>query len=113
MTIPAIELKGVSKWYPGSRPNERLDVVKDIDLVIPNSQEGEFVVFLGPSGCGKSTLLHIISGMLAADSGEVRTLGEPVDGPNPYSATVPQAYTCYPWLTVLGNVEFGLKIRGM
>lgn len=113
MSVHAIELKGVSKWYPGHRPSDRLEVVKNIDLVIPNSQEGEFVVFLGPSGCGKSTLLHIISGMLEADSGEVMTLGEPVDGPNPYSATVPQAYTCYPWLTVLGNVQFGLNIRGM
>jgi NitT/TauT family transport system ATP-binding protein len=86
--------------------------VDKFDFEIPHEEAGEFVVLLGPSGCGKSTILSMMSGLLRPDEGEVLVYGELINGPNPYSATVPQAYTCFPWLDALGNVEFGLSIQG-
>lgn len=110
---PVIELKGVKKSFPGNgRHAAPVQAVENVDLVIPDEEGGEFVAFLGPSGCGKSTLLNLISGMFPVDSGEIRVFGELVSGPDPKSVTVPQAYTCFPWLTAIGNVEFGLMIQG-
>jgi NitT/TauT family transport system ATP-binding protein len=109
---PVIALKEVSKWFPAPHHGERLVTVDKISFEIPDVGEGEFIVLLGPSGCGKSTILNMIAGMLTPDSGEVCTYGKSVIGPNPLAVTVPQAYTCFPWLTVLGNVEFGLNILG-
>jgi NitT/TauT family transport system ATP-binding protein len=110
---PIVEITSVSKWFPDpANENEHLVSVKDVSLTIPDAEAGEFVVLLGPSGCGKSTLLNMIAGMLTPDAGDVYTFGHAVSGPNPDSVTVPQAYTCFPWLTVLGNVEFGLALRG-
>jgi NitT/TauT family transport system ATP-binding protein len=87
-------------------------VLDHFNLTIPAAHAGKCVVFLGPSGCGKTTLLKIISGVLTPEQGEVYVLGAQVQGPGSNSATVPQGYTCFPWLTVLGNVEFGLAIQG-
>ena len=75
------------------------------------TKNGEFIVLLGPSGCGKSTILQMVSGLLSPDSGTITAFGRNVSGPDPQSVTVPQAYTCFPWLTALGNVEFGLAIQ--
>ncbi|MBM3494033.1 MAG: ABC transporter ATP-binding protein [Armatimonadetes bacterium] len=110
---PIVELKGVSKWFPGPRNGERLVAVEKVDLTIPDTEGGEFVALLGPSGCGGSTVLSLIAGMVSADEGEVLTYGKPLRGPNPDSVTVPQAYTCFPWLSAMGNVQFGLGLRGV
>jgi len=108
-----VELRGVSKWFPlPGGGGKRLDVVDDVSLSIADRPEGEFIAVLGPSGCGKSTVLNLISGLVSPDTGEVRIYGKPVTGPAPESVTVPQAYTCFPWLTALGNVEFGLAVQG-
>jgi NitT/TauT family transport system ATP-binding protein len=109
---PIIALREASKWFPDPRNGERLVAVEKVSLDIPDEEAGEFVALLGPSGCGKSTIMNMISGLLLPDSGEVHTFGEPVRGPNPRAVTVPQAYTCFPWLRALGNVEFGLAIQG-
>ncbi len=110
---PVVELKNVKKWFPGShRHSEQLSAVDGVDLVIADEEAGEFVAFLGPSGCGKSTLLNMISGLYSPSDGEIRVFGEVVSGPNPKSVTVPQAYTCFPWLTARGNIEFGLLVQG-
>jgi NitT/TauT family transport system ATP-binding protein len=109
---PIIELQNASKWFPDPRNGERLVAVHDISLTVPDEEEGEFVALLGPSCCGKSTILNLVAGLVAPDAGAVRVFGKPVTGPNPLSVTVPQAYTCFPWLRVLGNVEFGLGILG-
>lgn len=107
-----VELKNVSKWFSNPQDGSRLVAIEDISLSITDKEEGEFLVLLGPSGCGKSTVLNLIAGLHQPDAGEVFVLGKPLLGPNPRSVTVPQAYTCFPWLTVLGNVEFGLAING-
>ena len=109
---PIIELKNVTKKFDETRNAKPLIAVKDLSLSVDQEAAGQFVVLLGPSGCGKSTVLSLLSGLLTADEGEVRLFGEPVTGPNLHSATVPQAYTCFPWLTALGNAEFGLSIQG-
>ncbi len=112
MSEPVVELKNVSKWFPDPRNGNRLVAIENINIQIADEESGEFVVLLGPSGCGKSTILNLVSGLLTADEGEVRVFGQRVAGPDPHSATVPQAYTCFPWLTALGNVEFGLAVQG-
>ena len=111
---PVVELDRVSKWFPlpGRNTGRGLHVVDDVSLAINPTGTGEFIAVLGPSGCGKSTALNLISGLLAPDTGEVRIFGRPVDGPAPESVTVPQAYTCFPWLTAQKNVEFGLAVTG-
>jgi ABC-type nitrate/sulfonate/bicarbonate transport system ATPase subunit len=80
-------------------------VLEDIDLDV---REGEFVCILGPSGCGKSTLLNIVGGFLPPTAGEVTIDGERVEGPDPRRIFVFQERGVFPWLTVEGNVGFGL-----
>ena len=80
-------------------------VLEDIDLEVA---EGEFVCILGPSGCGKSTLLNIVGGFVAPAAGEVTIDGERVTGPDPRRIFVFQERGVFPWLTVEGNIGFGL-----
>ena len=107
-----VELTNVVKRYPGPRGCEPIMAVDHINFSMEDREGGEFLALLGPSGCGKSTVLNMINGLVQPTEGEVRTFGHPVTGPNPDAVTVQQAYTCFPWLTVLGNVEFGLRIQG-
>src|SRR5437868_191486 len=81
-----------------------------LDGVTFTIRSGEFTVLLGPSGCGKATLLRIIAGLLPADQSEHELMvnGQSIKGPGPDRNVVFQAYTSYPWLTVLDNVRFGL-----
>lgn len=76
-------------------------------------KENEFICVVGPSGCGKSTLLNIIAGLLEPTSGSVYVDGKKVEGPGPERGVVFQQYALFPWLTVLKNVEFGLKLKGI
>jgi ABC-type nitrate/sulfonate/bicarbonate transport system ATPase subunit len=85
--------------------NEAVDVLENIDLEV---REGEFICLLGPSGCGKSTLLNIVGGFLKPSSGEVVIDGERVTGPDPRRIFVFQERGVFPWLTVEGNIGFGL-----
>jgi NitT/TauT family transport system ATP-binding protein len=78
----------------------------------------EFVCVVGPSGCGKSTLLNIIAGFLAPTSGEIRIGGAPVNGQgkdrNVDRGVVFQDFAqLFPWRTALGNVAFGLEMKGV
>jgi NitT/TauT family transport system ATP-binding protein len=82
-----------------------IDVLQHIDLDVA---EGEFVCILGPSGCGKSTLLNIVAGFLEPTSGEVTIDGQPVTGPDARRIFVFQERGVFPWLTVEGNIGFGL-----
>jgi NitT/TauT family transport system ATP-binding protein len=81
-------------------------VLEDINLEVA---EGEFLCLLGPSGCGKSTLLSIVAGFLSPSAGEVTIDGEIVRGPDPRRIFVFQERGVFPWLTVEGNIGFGLS----
>jgi NitT/TauT family transport system ATP-binding protein len=94
------------------RQRNRQEVLCGLNLKLPHNSGSKFIVLLGPSGCGKSTVLNLISGLLHPDQGKVLINGKELVGPNIFAATVPQAYTCFPWRTVLENVEFGLQLRG-
>jgi NitT/TauT family transport system ATP-binding protein len=73
----------------------------------------EFMTVIGPSGCGKSSLIRILAGLEDATSGRMLLDGKPDSGPCPDRGMVFQGYTLFPWLTVLKNVMFGLKMGGM
>jgi NitT/TauT family transport system ATP-binding protein len=88
-----------------TRDGKSTPVLNDINLTVT---EGEFVCLLGPSGCGKSTLLSTMAGFLSPTSGEITIDGEAVHGPDPRRIFVFQERGVFPWLTVEGNIEFGL-----
>jgi NitT/TauT family transport system ATP-binding protein len=88
-----------------TRDGKSTSVLNDISLTVA---EGEFVCLLGPSGCGKSTLLSTMAGFLSPTSGEITIDGEAVRGPDPRRIFVFQERGVFPWLTVEGNIAFGL-----
>jgi len=89
-----------------TRDGKSTPVLQDINLEV---SPGEFVCLVGPSGCGKSTLLNIVGGFLSPTSGTVRIDGEIVHGPDPRRIFVFQERGVFPWLTVEGNIGFGLS----
>jgi NitT/TauT family transport system ATP-binding protein len=107
---PLLEARQVSKRFPLPGGAGELTVLEKVDLAL---DEGQVVALLGRSGGGKSTLLRILAGLIPASEGEVRYRGRPVSGPCPGVAMVFQSFALLPWLDVLGNVELGLKARGV
>jgi NitT/TauT family transport system ATP-binding protein len=91
-------------------PDGMMVAVENVNLSIA---EGEFVCFVGPSGCGKSTLLNIIAGLDRPSKGEVMLNGRLVTEPGPDRIMVFQDNALFPWLKVIENVQFGLKIAGV
>ncbi len=104
-----IEIKDVSLVY--DTPGGKVPGVRDVSI---NIDASEFVCIVGPSGCGKSTLLNIIAGFLSPAAGEIRIGGKPVTGHGMDRGVVFQDFAqLFPWRTALGNVSFGLEMKGL
>jgi NitT/TauT family transport system ATP-binding protein len=88
-------------------------MVTAVDHVTLDVFRGEFVCLLGPSGCGKTTILNILAGLDAPTSGQALLDGRPILGPGPDRAVLFQEPALFPWLSVVGNVEFALKHIGI
>jgi NitT/TauT family transport system ATP-binding protein len=107
--MPHIEVRDVSLTYdtPGGR-------VAGVQTASFDIEQSEFLCIVGPSGCGKSTLLNIIAGFLAPAAGEIRIGGKPVTGYGTDRGVVFQDFAqLFPWRTALGNVSFGLEMKGV
>ena len=102
-----IEFRNLTKTFSDHR-GRRTPVVEPLSLTIA---EGEFVVFVGPSGCGKTTVMRMVGGLETPSSGDVLIKGRSVEGPSREKGMVFQSYSSFPWLTVFGNVRFGLRYR--
>jgi ABC-type nitrate/sulfonate/bicarbonate transport system ATPase subunit len=98
-----VQFRGVTKTF--SADGKQVEVLTPVDLDVA---DGEFVCILGPSGCGKSTLLNIVGGFLPPTAGQVLIDGQAVNGPDPRRIFVFQERGVFPWLTVEGNIAFGL-----
>ena len=102
-----IEIKNVYKTF--TENGKELVAIDHVDLEIPSNQ---FTVLIGPSGCGKTTILNMIAGFEKPTSGEILLKNKPVQKPGPDRGYVFQDYALFPWLTVIGNVAFGLHHNG-
>ncbi len=106
---PAVRCINASKvWGVGT--DRAVEALKDFNLEV---SQNEFVVLLGPSGWGKSTLLYLIAGLEDLTGGAIEGHGIPVTTPDSDRSLIFQESSLYPWLSVVGNVTFGLKLRGV
>ncbi len=104
----SLRVEGVSKTFVSRE--RTVEALQPVNLEVA---PGEFVCFLGPSGCGKSTLLSIIAGLEQANSGTIYANGKAVKGPGTDRILLFQEAALFPWLDVQGNVEFGLRQKGI
>lgn len=102
----ALEIKGVHKQFD----NNDSATLHDINLEIQN---GEFVCIVGSSGCGKSTLLNLIAGLEQPTKGEILLDGKTITGPGAERTVMFQEHGLFPWLNVIENVKFGMKLSGL
>ncbi len=106
---PLIEIHHVSKSF--QKPEEGMyQVVGDLNITV---RENEFLVLFGPGQCGKSTILNLIAGFELPTTGEIICSGKRVEGPAPERGMVFQNTALFPWLTVMGNVQYGPKVQGV
>ncbi len=108
-----LRIEELSKTYhtkEGWNSTRSLCVFEDISFSV---REGEFVSIIGTSGCGKSTLLSLAAGLDQATGGAVYVDGTRVTGPGIDRGVVFQEFALFPWLTVVGNIAFGLRSKGV
>ena len=108
--MKSLTIRDLSKTYFDAYAGAHVNAVRDVSLDVP---AGEFVSVVGPSGCGKSTILNMVAGFIPPSSGEIRVGDRSVTGPGPDRGVVFQSFALFPWKTVLENVAFGPKMRGV
>ncbi len=108
MAAPCLDLRAVAMRY-GEGP-DAVSAIECIDLAI---DDHEFITIVGPSGCGKSTLLYLVGGFLRPTAGRIQLRGQRITGPGPDRGIVFQRYSLFPWLTVRGNIAYGLEEKGI
>lgn len=104
-----LECRNVSKEFDAYDKSGKTEVLRDINFSV---KENEFLVLFGPGQCGKTTLINVLAGLETATSGEVIENGKKVTKPAPERGVVYQKTALFPWLSVMGNVEFGPRVRG-
>ena len=104
-----LQVNKLSKIYTKNDTSKQV-VLNNINIDI---KSGEFVTIVGPSGCGKTTLLNILAGLENSYSGEIQIDGKTVNPLTPDRIVVFQEAALFPWLTVLENVEFGLRVKNV
>ncbi len=102
----ALEIRNLCKHFD----NNEQATLKEISLDIA---DGEFVCIVGQSGCGKSTLLNLVAGLLTPTSGEILLDGKVITGPGADRTVMFQEHGLFPWLNVIDNVKFGMKLAGI
>jgi len=105
-----LQVSNVSKAFHYASAGSRHAVLNNVSIDI---KDGEFVTIVGPSGCGKSTLLNIVAGLESPDSGSILVKGERKVSTDRDRIVIFQEGALFPWLTVLENIEFGLKLAGI
>ena len=103
-----IECRGVCKSF--ETPEGEHQVIKDLNMT---AKENEFLVLFGPGQCGKTTIMNLIAGFEAASEGSMTFLGKEITKPEPERGVVFQSTALFPWMTTMGNVEYGLKMAGV
>jgi NitT/TauT family transport system ATP-binding protein len=106
---PILSASHVTKTFAAGR-GPAIVAIDDLSMEV---EEGELVCLLGASGCGKSTMLNLFAGFMQPTDGQVMLRGQPILGIEPRCGMVFQSYALFPWKTVRGNVEFGLKMQGV
>ncbi len=102
-----VKIEGINKSFLDDK-NQPIKVLEDINIEI---DKGSFVSIVGPSGCGKSTLLYLIAGLEQTDTGSIYVNRKKVTKPGPDRVVVFQEDGLFPWLTVLENIMYGLKLK--
>lgn len=103
-----LKCENISKTFDTKRKS--VDILENISLKV---KKNEFVVLFGPGQCGKTTMLNILAGLESPTGGNVYLNDKEVSDPGPDRGVVFQTISLYPWLTVMGNVEYGPKVRGI
>lgn len=105
-----ITLEHVDKEFEKVKEGGIFKVVEDLNIEV---RENEFLVLFGPGQCGKTTILNMIAGFEEPTSGSIKMRGKEIEGPDPSRGMVFQNLAIFPWLTVMGNVEYGLRMKGV
>jgi taurine transport system ATP-binding protein len=108
--MQTLKISNVNLTYPSFGSHPAVVALKGVNLTI---DKGDFVVALGASGCGKTTLLSLMSGFMAPSEGEITLGGRRIVGPGADRGVVFQKHALLPWLSVMENTEFGLKLQGV
>ena len=107
MTSPKLVVDHISKKFASN--GQEIWAVRDVSFTVA---PGEFLCLVGPSGCGKTTLLRVIAALETPTTGRVTLDGAPTREQRDRIGFVFQGFTLFPWRTILGNVVFGLEIKG-